>query len=96
MTLTIPQGASTVTEGWRLPAANAVTHSRGVAVSASIMWGNPTIPGTRIPVFRLNELRAFGYTPERIAHEVYGHRITAEQVRSALNLKRVSTSDVTT
>lgn len=48
------------------------------------MWGNVTVAGTRIPVFRIRELMDEGYTVEQIVRDLYPGRITAEQVREVV------------
>lgn len=48
------------------------------------MWGNPTIPGTRIPLFRVQELLTEGgFTVEELCEDVYPH-LNQQQVVQAL------------
>ena len=94
MTIRLDSSTATGSFGWRPPAVDAVTHAIGRERHLNRMWGNPTIPGTRIPVFRLQELIAGGHTAEEIARDLYDGRITANQVRRALNIQIVLRADV--
>ena len=70
-----------------------------VTTNAKRMWGNSTVIGTRIPVFRLVELvEDAGYTPERICTEIYPE-LRPDQVRAALKwygVSEFSTAEETT
>ncbi len=47
------------------------------------MWGNRTIRGTRVPLFRIIELYDAGYTVEEIGDQIYPH-VGVQRVEAAL------------
>ncbi len=47
------------------------------------MWGNPTLAGTRVPLFRVIELFQADYSPNEIGTEIYPH-LGPERVINAL------------
>ncbi len=53
--------------------AHTLTISYAIAADPQRMWGNPTLRGTRVPLFRVVELYDAGYSPEEIGNDIYPH-----------------------
>ena len=89
MTITVNRANVTHATVLPLPTIGAITTHKAWDRSSKRMWGNATVPGTRIPIFRLRELYEAGYSPESIAKDAYRNRITPGQVRRALSIENI-------
>ncbi len=68
---------------WWLPQPDTMISSDVIFADRRRMWGNATIGGTRVPLFRVVELHEAGYSINEIGNEIYPH-LGPELVMAAL------------
>ena len=68
---------------WWQPQADTMISSDVILADRQRMWGNATIRGTRVPLFRVRELYEAGYSIDQIGKEIYPH-LGPDRVMAAL------------
>lgn len=68
---------------WWQPQPDTLISSDVIIADRRRMWGNATIRGTRVPLFRVRELYEAGYSIEEISTEIYPH-LEPETIMAAL------------
>ncbi len=68
---------------WWLSQPDTIISSDFILADRRRMWGNATIRGTRVPLFRVRELHEAGYSIDESGNEIYPH-LGPELVMAAL------------